>query len=152
MRLEQQLAIGHLGEMALWNLGSFSMAQATIGQNWNSNSVVEAYITSMGASNKPMGPLWTLLGPSLSGSIILWSPCLTWPCLHPWLSLPLAPWRPIIWGTLGDNHIYRGHCKPTTLIRLHSNLTTSPSPWSPFNGGLMVDIFATFLPKISISS
>jgi hypothetical protein len=113
---------------------------------------VEAYITSRGTSNKPMGPLWTPLGPSLLGSIILWSPCLTRPPLHPWLSLPLAPLRPIIWGTLGDNHIYRGHCKPTTLIGLHSNLTTSPSPWSPFSGGLMVDIFATFLPKISISN
>jgi hypothetical protein len=71
VKLEQQLATGHLGEMALQNLGSIKMAQATIGQNWNSNFVVEAYIASKGASNKPMGPLWTPLSPSLLASIIL---------------------------------------------------------------------------------
>jgi hypothetical protein len=45
----------------------------------------------------------------------------------------------------------RGHCKPTILIGLHCNPTTSPSPWFPFNGGLLVGILATFFPKTSIS-
>jgi len=53
--LEQQLATSHLGEMALWNLGSTRMAQTTIGQNWNFNFVVETYVAPRGASNKPMG-------------------------------------------------------------------------------------------------
>ncbi len=68
------------------------------------------------------------------------------PFLH-----PMEAWRPIIWGTLGNNHICKGRCKPTILIGLHYNPTTSPSPWSPFNGGLMVGILVTFLPKTSIS-
>jgi len=69
--LEKELATRHLGEMALRNWGSTRMAQATIGQNWNSNYIVEAYIASKGASNKPMGPLWTPFGLSWLGSIIL---------------------------------------------------------------------------------
>jgi hypothetical protein len=145
VKLEQQLATGHLGEMALQNLGSIKMAQTTIGQNWNSNFVVKAYIASRGASNKPMGPLWTPLSPSLLVSIIFMIPMFD---LTPHTSMVvpfLGPTKahylkdigkqPHLQGTLQTNHFNWATLQPS-----NKSITLVSIRWW-FDGGHFGDLF-----------